>query len=403
MRINYIFAAAAALGSFVSTARAQVAIRGETVYTMAGEPIRDGIVIIRNGKIDEVGAASAVRVPPDFTILRAAVVVPGLVDAHTCVGLTGYLNQPHDQEQIERSAPIQPELRAIDAYNPEERLIEWIRGFGVTTIHTGHGPGALISGQTMIAKTVGKTVDEAVMVSEAMVAATLGDGAQNDKSPGTRAKAVAMLREELIKTQAYKKKLAVADETKRPERNLRMETLSKVLDGAMPLLVTAQRHTDMSAALRLADEFHIKLVLDGAADAPMLIESLQRARVSIIIHPAMQRAGGETDNLTFESAAKLRDAGIPFAFQSGFEGYVPKTRVVLFEAAVAAAHGLGRDAALRALTIDAARLLGIDKRVGSLEKGKDGDVALYDGDPFEYTTHCTGVVIDGKVVADKPR
>ena len=123
----------------------------------------------------------------------------------------------------------------------------------------------------------------------------------------------------------------------------------------------------------------------------------------VIVHPTMQRAFGETENLSFETAAKLRHAGIPIALQSGYESYVPKTRVVLFEAAVAAANGLSFAEALGSITIDAARILGIDKRVGSLEVGKDGDIALYDGDPFEYTSHCVGVIIDGRVVSDTPR
>lgn len=382
---------------------AQIAVRGETVFTAAGETIRDGVVLIKDNKIEKVGPAAQVTIPNHYTTVRAVFVTPGLIDAHTCIGLSGYLNQPHDQEQLEKSAPMQPELRAVDAYDPRERLVEWVRGFGVTTIHTGHGPGALVSGQTMIVKTFGKTAEERVLVSESMVAATLGEGAQNDKTPGTRAKAVAMLREELVKAQSYKKKAANADESKRPERNLRTEAFVKILDARMRLLVTANRHTDISAAIRLAKEFNIQIVLDGAADAPLLLDEIKNSGFSVILHPAMQRAGGETENLTFESAAKLRDAKIPFAFQSGFEGYVPKTRVVLFEAAVAAAHGLGRDDALKTLTIDAARLLQIDKNVGSLETGKDADLALYDGDPFEYTTKCTGVYIDGTLVSTEKR
>ncbi len=104
-----------------------------------------------------------------------------------------------------------------------------------------------------------------------------------------------------------------------------------------------------------------------------------------------------------ETASKLVAAGIPVALQSGYESYVPKTRVVLFEAGVAAANGLTQEQALRTITIDAARILGIDNRVGSLEVGKDGDVALYDGDPLEYTTHCIGTVIEGRVVSDTAR
>jgi imidazolonepropionase-like amidohydrolase len=118
----------------------------------------------------------------------------------------------------------------------------------------------------------------------------------------------------------------------------------------------------------------------------------------------MRRAGaGETENMSFETAATLKKAGIPIALQSGYEGYVPKTRVALFEAALTAANGLSFDEALATITIDAARIIGAADRVGSLVAGKDGDVAIFDGDPFEYTTHCTGVVIDGVVMSDEPR
>ena len=160
-----------------TAASAQVAVRGQTVYTMSGAPIQDGVVLIgRDGKIERVGPASSVRVPNGYRTLEAAVVTPGLVDAHTVVGLAGYLNQAHDQDQLERSNAIQPELRAIDAYNAEEALIDWVRGFGVTTLHTGHGPGALMSGQTMIVKTRGRTVEEAMVEPVTMVAMTLGPG-----------------------------------------------------------------------------------------------------------------------------------------------------------------------------------------------------------------------------------
>jgi imidazolonepropionase-like amidohydrolase len=385
-------------------AAGDVAVRGETVYTSAGAAIKDGVVIVRNGKIAQVGPASQVTVPDGLRVLRARVVTPGLVDAHTVVGLAGYLNQPHDQDQIERTAPVQPELRAIDAYDPQERLVSWVRRFGVTTMHTGHGPGALISGQTMVVKTRGVTAEDATVTPAAMVAATLGDSARgaDNKSPGSRAKMVAMLRGELVAAQEYLKKLEAPEKGKEPPRNLKLEMLGKVLKGEMPLLVTAHRARDILSALRVAEEFKIKLVLDGAAEAYLVTNEIKRAGVPVIVHPTMARSNGETENLSFETASKLKQAGIPIALQTGFEGYVPKTRVLLFEAGVAAAHGLGLEGALAASTIDAAKILGLDKRLGSLEVGKDGDLALYDGDPFEYTTHCVGVVIDGDVVEDGP-
>jgi len=386
-------------------AQAQIAVRADTIYTMAGQPIKDGVVLIRNGKIDQVGPASTVRIPEGFQIINARVVTPGLIDAHSVVGLSGALNQPHDQMQVERSAPIQPELRAIDSYDAREKLIGWLRSHGVTTMHTGHGPGSLISGQTMIVKTVGDEVEEAVIVPAAMVAATLGDDAliQGGRPPGTHAKMIAMLRAEFQKAKEYDAKQAVAKEDSKPIRDLRLETLARVLKGELPLLVTVHRAHNIVSALRLAKEFQIKLILDGASEAYTVVDQIKAANVPVIVHPTMQRAGGETENLSMETAATLRKAGITIALQSGFEGYVPKTRVVLFEAAVAAANGLTFDEALGSITIDAARMLGIANRVGSLEAGKDADLALFDGDPFEYTSHVVKVIINGRVVSEETR
>lgn len=384
---------------------AQVAIRGETVHTMAGAPITDGVVLIgRDGKIERVGPAAGVRIPADYRTLRAKVVTPGLVDAHSVVGLAGYLNQPHDQMQLDTSAAIQPELRAIDAYNARETLVEWLRVHGVTTLHTGHAPGALVPGQTMVVKTRGDEAEQAVVVPFASVAATLGTSglAGQGKSPGNRSKAIAMLRAELIKARDYVAKQA-GPEDKRPARDLRLEALGKVLSKEVPLLVTANRANDILTALRVAKEFDLRVILDGAAEAYLVADRIKAANVPVILHPTMARAGGDMENMSMESAATLRKAGIPVALQSGYESYVPKTRVVLFEAALAAANGLTFEQALAAVTLDAARILGVDKRVGSLEAGKDGDVALFDGDPFEYVTHVTGVVIDGVVASETPR
>ncbi|HVF51735.1 MAG TPA: amidohydrolase family protein [Pyrinomonadaceae bacterium] len=385
--------------------QAQLAVRGETVHTMAGAVIRDGVVLVRDGKIERVGAAASVQIPAGYRIIEARVVTPGLVDAHSVVGLSGAFNVPTDQMQLERSAPIQPELRAIDAYNARERLVEWLRSFGVTTLHTGHGPGSLISGQTMIVKTVGEGVDEAVVVPVAMIAATLGEGAlaPGGRAPGSVSKEFAMLRGELLKAQEYERKQSGAKEDQRPPRELRAEALARVLKGELPLLVTVQRAHNIMSVLRLAKEFNIRVVLDGAAESYLLTEQIKAANVPVILHPTMFRAAGETENLSMETASVLRKAGIPFALQSGFEGYVPKTRVVLFEAAVAAANGLTFDEALASVTIGAARLLGIANRVGSLEAGKDADLVLFDGDPFEYTTHVNAVIINGQLASETKR
>jgi imidazolonepropionase-like amidohydrolase len=381
----------------------QLAVRGETVYTMAGQPIQNGVVLIRDGKIEQVGQASQVPIPAGYKTLTAKVVTPGLIDAHTVVGLAGYQNQPHDQMQLETSAPMQPELRAIDAYNSRERLVEWLRNFGITTIHTGHGPGALISGQTMIVKTTEVAGDNVILAPMAMIASSLGTTGlfQGGRSPGTKSKAIAMLRGELIKAQEYAAKWDAAPADKKPERNLHLETMAALIRRQVPLLVTVNTASDILSTLRLAEEFKIKVVLDGAAEAYLVTEQIKAAGVPVIVHATMARANGDTENLSIETASILRKAGITVALQSGYEGYVPKTRVVLFEAALAAANGLSMPEALATITIDAAKILGINNRVGSLERGKDGDLVLFDGDPFEYASHVTGVVINGQVVSER--
>jgi imidazolonepropionase-like amidohydrolase len=396
-----------------------LAVKAAKLHTGTGTTIENGVVLVKGGKIAAVGKAGEVAIPEGVKVLEAKVATPGLVDVRGTVGLSGILNARHDSDQLERSSPIQPELRAVDAYNPHEKLVEYVRSFGVTTMQTGHAPGELISGQTIVVKTAGNSVEEALVKSPSMVVATLGPDsfASGGKSPGTRGKQMAMLREELIKAKEYAAKRKTKEgakgedaaegddaEDKKKEkagdRNLRLEMLADVLDGKTPLAISANKAQDIENCLRLADEFKFKLVLDMAAEAYLLTERVKGAGVPVMLHPSMYRAVGDSENQSFETAATLQKAGVLFAIQSGYESYVPKTRVVLFEAAVAAANGLTFDQALASITFNAAKILGVDSRVGSLEVGKDGDVALYDGDPFEYTTHCVGAVIEGKVVSE---
>ncbi|GAB3822627.1 hypothetical protein GCM10028895_27540 [Pontibacter rugosus] len=268
-----ILAGLAILG--VQQAEAQIAVKGETVYTMAGVPIKNGVVLLKDGKVEAVGAN--LQVPQHYKVYTAKVVTPGLVDAHTTVGLAGIYNIPADQQQLEPTAPIQPELRALDAYNPNEQLVEWVRNHGVTTINTGHGPGGLISGQTMTIKTSSDGF-ATLMDTTNMVVFTLGATVgEHYNSPKTSAKGMAMLRSELQAAQAYAKKSANSDVSKRPDRNLKMEYLVGVLNGKYKALVTANQSQDIMAALRLAKEFNLSLVLDGAAESYLLLDEIKAA------------------------------------------------------------------------------------------------------------------------------
>jgi len=390
--MKFFYLAAFFILTGANLALAQIAVKGEKIWTMAGEPIVNGVVLIKDGKIEAVGTQSEIKIPAGYKVVNAKVVTPGLIDARTVIGLNGYLNQPHDQMALDGSTPIQPELRAIDAYDAQEKLVEWVRGFGVTTLHTGHQPSALVPGQTMIVKTTGRNVEEDTLVQTAAVAVTLGNSGLNQgKSPGTRAKQISMLRAELIKAQGARPDAA---------RDLKTEIWKKVLAKEIPLLINAEKAIDIMSALRIAKEFKIRIIIDGGSEADQLIKEIKEAGVSVIVHPTMARPGGDRESLSLETAGKLKAAGITVAIQSGYEGYVPKTRVVLFEAAMAAGNGMKWSDALAAITIDAARILGIDGKVGSIAIGKDADLAMYDGDPFEFTSHCTGTMINGSLVSE---
>lgn len=378
---------------------AQIAVKGETVYTMNGNAITNGVVLIRDGKIENVGTANRVRIPNGYEVYEAKVVTPGLIDARSVVGLAGYYNQNHDQDQLETSNAVQPELRAFDSYNAREFLVEYLQSHGITTLHTGHGPGAVVSGQTMIVKTTGTTVDQALVDQTTMLSITLGSGVRsNFSSPGTRSKTVSVLRQELIKAQDYAQKRA-AGETNGTD--LKSEILADLIDGEVTAMVYAQTAHDIMTALRIHREFGFKMALEGAAEAYLVIDEIKESGVPVIIHPTMVRPFGEVKNSSFETAGKLHEAGIRVAFQSGFEGYVPKSRVIRFEASIAAANGLGMENALHAVTRGAAEILGVSDRVGTLERGKDADVVLFSGDPFEYLTDVELVIINGNVVHSK--
>ncbi len=376
-------------------AHAQHAVRADTLYTMTeGGPIVNGVVLIEDGKIAEVGPASSVSVPSDATVHEATVATPGLIDPRGTVGLSGIHNVPADQDQLDTSEPMQPALRAIDAYNPREQLVSYVRQLGITTVHTGHAPGALISGQTATFSTSGGTIDETLMDSLTTVAVTLGPDAQaRFESPDTRGKGVAMLRQKFLDAQA-------AMESEEPTTDLSMRVLQKVLRGEVPALVTAHRAHDIQAALRLQEEFGFEMILDGASEAYLVIDEIAEAGVPVVLHPTMTRPSGTTQNAAFTTAGALHEASIPVAIQSGWEAYVPKTRIVLYEAAIATANGLPRRAALASITSTPAQILGLEN-VGTIATGQTADLALFDGDPFEYTTHVCTVIDDGNVVSDE--
>ena len=396
----------------------KIAIEAAHLYTMGNGPQgQPGVVLIENGKITAV--QSSTRAPSGYTLLKASYVTPGLIDAKTTAGISGAYNIPADQDQDEETDPNTADVRAMDSFNPREMLVQYINTYGVTTIQTAPGIVNPIAGQagifkTVGPKTVGPTVDELAVKPVSAIVFNLGESPKRvygakDKPPVTRMMTAAIIRKALLDAQIYQKKWddwnasEKKDPSKQPARDLKQEAILRALRGELPAIFNAYRADDIDTAIRLAQEFKLKYMLSSVTEGYLEPQIIKQSGAAALVGPTLQRLSSlETSNASLEDAAILAQAGVPVALMTGFEGYVPKNRVLLFEAAVAAANGLGFEGALRACTIGSARILGIADRVGSLDPGKDADVVLYDGDPFEYTSHVTAVLVNGKVSYQRP-
>ena len=385
---------------------AKLAIFAQHVHTGNKGTIESGVVVVEGGRITAVGKRSEVNVPDDAQRIKTVVITPGLIDTHTVVGLSGKFNVPADQDQDESSDPNQADLRVLDGLNPDEPLLDFLRQNGVTVIHAVPGRVNVIAGQTGIFRTTGHTAAKMTVKFPAGVLVNLGEvpkATYPAKGPGTRMAVAGLVRTAFAQAKDYSAKRGSAPDDKKPPLNAKHEALAATLDGKLPGWFSAHRADDLMTGLRLAEEFKLRLVLDLATEAYLVADPIAAAKVPVAVHPTMQRVGSsmETLNTFVGNAAVLADKGTLVTIGTGFEGYVPKTRVLRFEMAMAAVNGLGMERALRAVTIDAAKLLGIDDRFGSIEVGKVADLVLYDGDPFEHATHVTHTLVDGKVVFDR--
>jgi imidazolonepropionase-like amidohydrolase len=278
---------------------------------------------------------------------------------------------------------------------------------GVTLIQAMPGPVDVIAGQAGIFRTHGTTAEAMKVRFPSAVLFNLGEVPKSSypgKAPATRMGTAALIRNALTAAANDRRKRAAVKEGAEPDRNLKHEALGLLLDRKVPAVFAAHRADDLTTALRLAGEFGLDAVLSQETEGYLMSEAIANAKVPVLVHPTMQRPGTpETFNSTLCSAGLLADRGIALAITSAYESYVPKTRVPLYEVAVAMANGLGYDRALRAITLDAARILKVDAQYGSLEAGKVADVVLFDGDPFEYSSHVTHVILGGQLVYDRAR
>jgi imidazolonepropionase-like amidohydrolase len=372
-----------------------------------GRPtIEKGAVHVKDGKIAYAGPQAGFRIPDGVPFVRTFAVTPGLIDAHSVVPLAGEYNIPADQDQNEASDTNQADVRVLDGFNPTEPLMRFLLENGVTVIHACPGRQNVIAGQTGVFRTHGRSAEDMTIRFPQAILFNLGESpkdAYDNKKPGTRMGTASLIREQLGKAKNRIEKKEHLKEGDDPlERDLKLEALQQLIEEQLPALFCAQRADDLQTALRLSEEFELKPILALAAEGFLVKDQLKGENVPVIVHPTMQRLGGiETFNTLLTNAAHLSNADVQIAIGSGVEGYVPKTRVIRHEAGLAMTYGLGFDRALQAITLDAAKILGIDDRYGSLEAGKVADLVLYDGNPFEHVTHVEKVVVDGRIVFDR--
>jgi imidazolonepropionase-like amidohydrolase len=382
------------------------AVLAGRIHTVGRGTITDGVILVKDGKIEAVGARGEVPLPDDLPVVTAAVVTPGLIDADTCVPQAGALNLPADKDQDEMSDPNQADLRILDGFNPGEPLLEFLRREGVTVVRACPGRANVIAGQAGIFRTSGATAEKMTVRFPAALVVNLGEAPKKsypNKLPTTRMGTAALVRNAFTQAQSDARKRAGAnDEAKRPPRNLKLEALQLALEKKVPVVFSGHRADDLDTALRLAKEFGLRAELDLASEAYLMADRIGAAGVPVVVHPTMQRpAAMETFNSYLGNAAVLAEHKVPLAIGTGYEDYVPKTRVLRHEAGMAMVNGLGFDRALAAITLGAAKVLGIDDRFGSIEPGKAADLVLYDSDPFEHATHVTHTIQDGRVVYDR--
>jgi imidazolonepropionase-like amidohydrolase len=359
-------------------------------------PIEGGTLVVTDGRIAAIGAAGEVSVPDEATVidLEGHVVMPGIVDTHSHLGVLGDVNE---------GQAVTPELRILDSFWASDPRIRVAVSGGITTANVMPGSGSVMSGQTIYIKLRGDTVEDMLVpgsvggLKMANGENPKGRGERASKSPSTRMAIAALARQKFYDAMAYGEKKAAAEKSRKvdpPATDLGLEALLEVLDGTRVVHHHTHRSDDIMTVLRLQEEFGFRLVIQHGVESWKVAEELA-ARDIDVSYILVDSPGGKQEayNARLEGAATLEQAGLDIALHS--DDWIVDSRFLLRAAALAVRGGMSREGALEALTINPARMMDLDERIGTLEVGKDADLVVFDGDPLSIYTHVQQTWIDG--------
>ena len=378
------------------------AYKGAKIIPVAGSPIENGVLIIKNGKIEKVGDSST-SIPPDAEVfdVTGKVIMPGLVDSHSHIG---------GGDGGDGSSPLHPDVRILDAIDVGADTFKKARAGGITSVNVMPGSGHLMSGQTAYLKLRAnpRTINDMLFVkdptNEVAGGLKMANGTNSLRGgafPGTRAKSAAMVRELFVKGQEYKAKIDAAkgDKSKIPSRDLELETIVQVLEGKRTVHFHTHRHDDILTTLRLKEEFGFKLVLHHVSEGWKVAKEIAEAGVAASII-TIDSPGGKMEavDLIMETGGILEKAGVLVGYHT--DDGITDSRLFLRSAAIGVRGGMSYEKAIESVTIANAKMLDIDKRVGTLEKGKDADFLVLSGDPLSVYTHVLQTWVEGVLVFD---
>ena len=376
---------------------------GARILPIEGAEIENGVLVVQGGKILAMGGAGT-AIPADAVRhdAKGKVIMPGLVDSHSHIG---------SAEGADSTAPLQPEVRVSDSLNLGAASIMKARAGGITSVNVMPGSGHLLSGQTMYLKLrEGQTVDALAMGrlpnGSYLGGMKMANGTNPRRTtgpfPGTRAKSAALVREQFVKAQDYQRKLKEAgdDPKKRPARDLAMEALVEVLEGKRVVHHHTHRHDDILTVLRLSKEFGFKVVLHHVSEAWRVADEIAKSGMGSSII-CIDSPGGklETKDLRMTNGAALEKAGVLVGFHT--DDPITDSRWFIRSAALAVRAGMSRQGALEGMTINGAKLLDLQNRIGSLKPGKDADFLLLSADPLSVYTHVEETWVEGAKVFDR--